>query len=387
MELLLDAETTRARESARDFVERHVRPLAAEHDREQRVAQSSVDTLAEAGWLGADVATTLGGGGLSPLAYGLAIEEFGRACASVRSLLTVHGMVSAAIARWGTSAQKERLLPELARGRALGALAFTEEGSGSDLAGVTTRLEETAGGFALYGRKKWITFGQIADWFLVLAASAAGPVTVLLPRGAAGLRVRAMPGPLGTRGSMLAELEFEACDVPDEQVLGRASFGLSFVGGTALDHGRFTVAWGCVGLAEACLRASAEHALRRRQFGAALTQHQLVRRLLSEMATSVRAARLLCAHAARLRQAAHHDSVAETSVAKYFAARTAMAASLDAVQLHGAVGCQVGHEVERHFRDAKVMEIIEGTNEMHQLLIADLPLTDAGMSSHTAGSP
>ncbi len=381
MELLLDDPTARTRQRAREFVERHVRPFAEEHDREQQVGRACLGALAEDGWLGADAPLEYGGGGLDPLAYGLVIEEFGRGCSSVRSLLTVHAMVSCAIARWGTQAQKDRFLPDLARGRCLAALAFSEEGSGTDLARVATRLEEAAGGHVLHGAKKWVTFGQLADWFLVLAGSAGGPVTVLVPRSAPGLLVRSLPGPLGTRGSMLAELELHACPVLPDQVLGRASFGLSFVGATALDHGRFTVAWGCVGLAEACLRAAAAHATRRTQFGAALAQHQLVRRLLSNMAASVRAARLLCMHAGKLRTAAHHDSVAETSVAKYFAADAAMTVSRDALQIHGATGCQPGHEVERHFRDAKIMEIIEGTSEMHQLLIADLPLADLGASS------
>jgi len=377
MELLLDDAARSAQARARTFVDRAVMPFAAEYDRDQRVPTEHVQALAAEGWLGKDISSEYGGGGLDPLSFGLTIEEFGRGCSSIRSLLTVHGMVTCALARWGSPAQRERFLPPFARGAELAALAFTEPSSGTDLSGVSTHAQAAKDGFTLSGHKLWITFGQLADWFLVLAQSAAGPVTLLVPRSAPGLRITPLPGPLGTRGSMLAELGFEACFVPSEQVLAKPGLGLSLVGATALDHGRFTVAWGCVGIMEACLRHSAEHAMQRKQFGAPLAEHQLIRRLLSDMTTSLRAARSLCLHAARLRAALHHDSVTETSVAKYFAAQAAMRAAADAVQIHGALGCQPGQTVERCFRDAKVMEIIEGTNEMHQLMIADLSLQDA----------
>ena len=175
--------------------------------------------------------------------------------------------------------------------------------------------------------------------------------------------------------------------MPAEATLGRPGTGLAWVVATALDHGRFTVGWGAVGIAQACLEASVRHARDRRQFGAPLLEHQLIRRLISEMATSTRAARQLCLHAARLREAGDLDSVAETSVAKHFAAKAAMQAAHDAVQIHGALGCSDERPVERYFRDAKVMEIIEGSNEMHQLHIADLAASNVAALEHSARGP
>jgi glutaryl-CoA dehydrogenase (non-decarboxylating) len=199
---------------------------------------------------------------------------------------------------------------------------------------------------------------------------------VLVRRDVRGLEIEPIHGMLGTRGSMLAALRLRGCRVPAEAVVGRPGLGLSWIAATALDHGRFTVAWGAVGIAQACLEASVRHATTREQFGAPLIDHQLVRRMLSEMTAETRAARLLCLHAARLRAARHPDSVAETSLAKHFAARTAMRVAHDAVQIHGALGCSDERSVERHFRDAKIMEIIEGSSEMHQLHIADLAIAD-----------
>jgi alkylation response protein AidB-like acyl-CoA dehydrogenase len=159
--------------------------------------------------------------------------------------------------------------------------------------------------------------------------------------------------------------------VPAENLVGRAGFGLSHVAASALDYGRYSVAWGCVGLLRACLEASVRHAHERRQFGSLLKDHQLIRRMLTDMMTDARAARLLCLRAGNLKDAGDPSASVETLVAKYFAARAAMRAAGDAVQIHGAVGCSAESPVSRYFRDAKVMEIIEGSNEIQQLTIAD----------------
>jgi glutaryl-CoA dehydrogenase (non-decarboxylating) len=376
MELLLDPELTRARREFRAFADRAVAPLADRRDREQKLEAAVVRELAAQHLLAAELAAEHGGRGLDALGLGLLMEELGRSCSSVRSLATVHGMVAHTLARWGTREQRETWLPRLGRGEWLAALAVTEPLAGSDLASVQTRAVRDGDDYVVTGDKRWITCGQIADGFLVLAASDAGPIALLVRSDAPGLAIEPIHGMLGTRGSMLAALQLRACRVPATAVVGRPGLGLSWIIATALDHGRFTVAWGAVGIAQACLEASLRHAMSRSQFGAPLVEHQLVRRMLSEMTADTRAARLVCLHAARLRQSRHTDSVAETSLAKHVAARTAMRVAHDAVQIHGALGCSDERSVERHFRDAKVMEIIEGSNEMHQIHITDLAIAD-----------
>jgi len=376
VELLLGAERTRTRGEVRAFVDRVVAPEADRRDREQAIEPGVIRALAAQRLLAAELAPEHGGQGADPVAVGLWMEELGRGCSSVRSLATVHGMMAHTIARWGTQAQRAEWLPRLGRGEWLGALAVTEPEAGSDLARVQTRAVRDGDDYVVTGDKRWITCGQLADGFLVLAASEAGPVALLVRRDAPGIEIEPIRGMLGTRGSMLAALHLRGCRVPAGAVVGRPGLGLTWIIATALDFGRFTVAWGSVGIAQACLEAAVRHAITRTQFGAPLIEHQLVRRMVSEMTADTRAARQLCLHAARLRQARHPDSVAETSLAKHFAARTAMRVAHDAVQIHGALGCSEERAVERHFRDAKVMEIIEGSNEMHQIHITDLAVAD-----------
>lgn len=373
---LIEPELEAIRRELRAFTDRAVAPQAEERDREQRLEPEVVRELARARLLVPELASARGGRDFSAAALGLLMEELGRTCSSVRSLVTVHGMVAHVIARWGSPAQRDTWLSRLARGEWLGALALSEPEIGSALADVQTRAVRDGDDYVVTGTKQWITCGQLAEGFLLLAGSDAGPLTLLVRRGTPGLSIEPIQGMLGTRGSMLATLRLRACRVPVAEAIGRPGMGLGWVASAALDHGRFTVAWGAVGIAQACLEAAVQHATSRRQFGVPLIEHQLVRRMISEITTEVRAARLLCLHAARLRQAGHPDSVAETSVAKHFAARTAMRAAHDAVQVHGALGCSEQRSVQRHFRDAKIMEIIEGSNEMHQLHIADLAVAE-----------
>lgn len=376
MSLRLDPEHEALRRELRSLVDREVAPRAAMHDREQVLDRNVIQTLADAGLLACELEAEHGGRGLDGLGLGLWMEELGRGCSSVRSLATVHGMVAHVIARWGRPALRETWLPRLGRGQWLGALAVTEPEAGSDLAAVRTRAERDGDDLVLHGEKRWITCGEIADGFLVLAAAEGGPVAVLLRRDTPGLELEPIRDMLGTRGSMLAALRMRGCRVAADSVLGRPGTGLAWVVSAALDHGRFTVAWGAVGIAQACLEASVRHAQQRVQFGVPLIEHQLVRRLISEMTASTRAARQLCLYAARLRGAGDPESMAETSVAKHFAAKVAMQAAHDAVQIHGAQGCSSEQPVARYFRDAKVMEIIEGSNEMHQIHIADLAISE-----------
>ncbi|MEU3558079.1 acyl-CoA dehydrogenase family protein [Streptomyces fragilis] len=359
-----------AREEYEAFAREHVAPKAGAWDRDEELPEDFFTTIGAAGYLGAAVPATYGGGSLDAICFGLLNEEIGRACSSVRSLLTVHGMASRAVARWGSAAQREHWLPRLATGAAIGAFALTEPGAGSDVKGLATEARRTADGFVLDGAKRWITFGRRADVYLLFARLDGRETAFLVERTSPGLQVTPVPGILGTRASMLAELELRACQVPAEALLGRPGFGLSAVAADALELGRYSVAWGCVGLSQACLDSSLDYAGEREQFGVPLRDHQLVQRMLADMATGTSAARLLCQQAGWLRDAADPQAVHATWLAKYYSSTTAFRSATDAVQVHGAHGCGAEYPVQRYLRDAKVMEIIEGSTELQQTTIA-----------------
>ncbi len=351
------------------FASREVAPHAGAWDRAAATPREVIGRMAAEGYLGAVVPREHGGSGMDWVTFGLLNEELGRACSSVRSLVTVHGMVCHAVLRWGSRAQKEHWLPRLASGSALGAFALSEPGVGSDAGAVETAAVADGDAWVLTGRKKWTTYGQLADVFLVFARTEGKPVALLVERGAPGLDVRPLHGITSTRASMLAELVFDGCRVPRESRVAGPGFGLA-VAMSALEVGRYSVACGAAGLVRACLDASLAYASERVQYGAPIGEHQLVQRMLADMAAGWRAARWLCLRAGWLRDAGDPAAGPETFVAKYFASTAATRAALDAVQIHGANGCSEEYPVERYLRDSRALEIIEGSTQIQQVTIA-----------------
>jgi glutaryl-CoA dehydrogenase (non-decarboxylating) len=282
----------------------------------------------------------------------------------------VHGMACHTILRWTDQAVRDRWLPQLASGHTLGAVALSEPNAGSDMHAIETIARPIEDGYAIDGIKKWISFGQVAGLFVVFAKCDNRPAAFLVDRNTPGLTFTPIAGLLGLRGSMLAEMRLDGCRVPSEALVGRLGFGLSHVAATALDLGRYSVACGCVGIAQGCVEASTRYAAERKQSGTLLQEHQLIRRMLTDMIVNVRAARLLCLEAGRLKDLADPGAVVQTLIAKYFSARAAARSARDAVQIHGANGCTDAYPVARYFRDAKIMEIIEGSDEIQQVTIA-----------------
>ncbi|HET6762762.1 MAG TPA: acyl-CoA dehydrogenase family protein, partial [Longimicrobiaceae bacterium] len=275
-------EHTRA--AFRAFTDREVVPHAAAWDRAERISPGVIRGLAEEGWLGAILPVEVGGAGMDMPTFAALNEELGRGCSSVRSLITVHSMLSFAVQRWGSRAQKERWLPSLASGERIGAFALTEPEIGSDAASIATAAERDGDEYVLTGTKRWITFGQIADVFIVFARSEGKPLALLVERDAPGLTIQPIPGVVGTRASMIAELTFAGCRVPAANRLGGPGFGLG-VAMTVLEIGRMSVGAGCVGIIQACLEASLAYATQRVQFGQPLAEHQLIRQMITNMAT------------------------------------------------------------------------------------------------------
>ena len=371
MKMELTAQQKDAQAEFKAFADRRIFPYADQFDQEERIPTDLIQSMGQHGYLSTMLPQEFGGLGLDMISYGLLNEEIGRACSSTRSLITVQGMVEYALLRWGRGGQKEKWLPRLAAGELIGAFALTEPETGSDARKIRAEAIKTADGFVLNGRKKWITFAQIADLFLIFAQCGEGnPTAFLVEKDRPGVTVEPIRGLMGCRASMLGEIHLEDCWIPKENMLGGIGFGFGMVALSALDMGRYSVAWGSVGIGQACVDAGLAYAAEREQFGRPLRDHQLIQRMLTNMITEVKAARLLCLQAGYLHDQAHPTATAETLVAKYYASTMAARAAGDAVQIHGANGCSDQYPVARYLRDAKIMEIIEGSNEMQQMLIA-----------------
>ena len=358
------------RNSARAFVDRWIVPCANDWDRDGRIPEELLERLASEGLWAPFLPAEFGGAGLDMVTLGAIHEEVGRGCSSVRSLLTVHTMASWAVHRWGSPEQRERWLPRMSRGAVLGAFCLSEPGAGSDTSGITTTAVPDGGGWRISGVKRWITNGQRADLLLVFARVGTGIAAFLVPHDTPGVSVLPIDGMLGTRASMIAEISFQDVELGPDALLGPSGFTAGMVLTGTLDLGRYSVATGSVGIIQACVDACAGYAAQRKVNGAPLSELPQIRAKLSDMVTDARAARLLCEEAGRLKDAGEPSTIMATWIAKYFASTAAARHATQAVQVHGANGCSPDYPVERFYRDAKVMEIIEGSTEVQQLTIA-----------------
>ncbi|KJH70634.1 acyl-CoA dehydrogenase family protein [Aliterella atlantica] len=365
----------------RAFVDGEISPHAGIWDKEEYTPLSLIQKIAQRGFLGAGLPQEYGGKGMDAISYGILNEEISRGCSSLRSLLTVHNMVSQALRKWGNKPQKEYWLPLLASGEIIAAFALSEPNVGSDAKSVETTANFTGNTYILNGQKKWITYGQIADVFLVFTKCEGKPTAFLLKKNNPGLLVKPMSGLLGTRASMVAELQFDNCEVSAENLVGKLGFGFSYIAASALDYGRYSVACGCVGIAQACLEACIKYTSDRKQFDVYLKEHQLIRQKITQMIVNIKAARLLCYQAGYLKDINHPNSIIETSIAKYFASTTANKIANDAVQIHGGNGCSSEYPVERYLRDSKIMEIIEGSTQIQEVTIAESGYQDYFVSN------
>jgi len=367
---------------ATEYAETVIKPQAGEFDRNEFLPRKIIDGMASLGFLGAPIPQQYGGLGLDPLHYGALTEIIGKACCSTRALLTVHtSLVSETLVKLGSPAQRERYLPELTKGVKLGCFALSEPDAGSNASSIKTQYEKKGNVYVLNGRKKWITFGVLADVYLVIAAKAgveAGAENekritsaFIVERTMPGIEIKPMNGLLGSRAAHLAEIIFNNVEVPEENVLGNLGEGISFVANTALFYGRYSIAWGGVAIGQAALEEMVNYARTREQFGQKIGKFQLVQGIIADAVTQVHAARALCIKAGELFLAGDDQAVMETNIAKYFTSKTAVKVASDAVQVLGGNGCSDQYPVERLFRESKILEIIEGTSQIQQGLIAN----------------
>lgn len=374
MQFTLTDEQRMIQETAREFADHEIAPVADSHNREGKFPLDIVKRLGKMGFLGMAVPEEYGGTGAGNLALVLALEEINRVCASTGVTMSVqNSLVEAPILHWGNEELKRRFLPALATGEHLGAYALSEPGSGSDAAGLVTSAVLDGNEYVLNGTKNFITTGAEADLVLVLARTdtshkTRGITAFVIETGGKGFSVGKKEDKLGLRASSTVQLVFEDMRVPASQVLGEVGGGFKIAMHT-LDGGRIGIAAQGVGIAQACLDASIKYAGEREAFDQPIGKFQAIQFKIANMATRVEAARLLVYNAARLKDEGQPHGK-EAAMAKLFASEAANDAARDAVQIHGGAGYLEDFPVERFFRDARITEIYEGTSEIQRIVIA-----------------
>lgn len=374
MDLELTEEQKMIQKMARDFAEEKVKPLAAELDETARFPRELVEEMARLGLMGVAIPEEYGGAGMDNVCYAIALEEISRGCASTGVIMSVNNsLVCDPLYKSGSENQKKRFLVPLAAGAKLGCFGLTEPQAGSDAANQKTRALRDGDSWVLNGQKNFITNGAEADVAIIFAMSDPdkghrGMSAFIVEKGTPGFSVPRVEKKLGISASSTAELLFEDCRVPAENLLGEQGKGFK-IALEALDGGRIGIAAQALGIARAALEASIRYAQERVQFGQPIARFQAIQFMISDMATEIDAARLLIYRAAWLKDRGMRYSM-ESSMAKLFASEMAMRVTTKAIQVHGGYGYIKEYPVERHFRDAKITEIYEGTSEVQRMVIA-----------------
>ena len=357
------------REGIRRFAAERIAPRAAQIDECDEFPTELFDELGKLGYLGAAIPTEYGGSALDMTSIALVLEEISRASGAVGSSYNAHiGLASTLIAEHGSSAQKQRYLPELASGRKLGGFGLTEPSGGSDAGHPQTRAVREGAVYRVNGSKAFNTNATVADVFVITADTGNGVSALILERGMPGFTIGAADRKMGMRGSPTAMLHFDDVQVPADHLVGPEGSGFRAFART-LDKGRIAVAALSVGLAAAALEASTAYARERQQFGRPIGAFQGVAFPIAEMATETEAARLLTLNVARMYDAGLPIKT-EAAMAKYFAAEASLRACSHAIEILGGYGYLRDAPVERYYRDAKMYQIGEGTSQIQRMVIA-----------------
>ena len=360
----------------RDFVRREVEPVAQRLDREDEVPFDLIDKMKELGLFGITVPEEYGGMGLDYTTFAMIFEEISKGFMSLSGAIGTHHILTYVLTHYGTKEQKQRFLPDLAAGRKRGGLALTEPGVGSDVANLQTTATKDGEEYVLNGTKMFITNGRYGDTFCLLArtdksseSKHRGISCFVVEKGGPGFRVGRDLDKMGYRGLDTCELFFEDYRIPAENLVGEQEgqgFGQVMSG---LETGRINVAARAVGVAQAAFLAAIRYAQQRETFGVPISQHQAIQLKLADMATKIQAARLLTYDAAAKKDRGERVDL-ESGMAKLFASETCQEVALEAMRIHGGYGYIKDSPVERYYRDAPLMIIGEGTNEVIRLVIA-----------------
>lgn len=376
MDLNLSSEQKLVLQTARDFANAKIAPRAAEIDRSHAYPRDLIEALGKMGLMGIAIPQAQGGGGMDTVTYALALEEISRACASTGVIMSVNNsLVCDPLLSFGSEEQKTTWLQPLASGAKLGCFALSEPDAGSDASAQKTTARRDGEHWILSGTKNFITNAPVADVAIVMAMTDVakghhGISAFIVPLSTEGVRVGPPDQKLGIRGALSAQIFFDDCRLPASALLGNEGEGWKIAMKT-LDGGRIGIAAQAVGIGRAAFEAAMRYALERKSFGKVIAEHQAIQFKLADMSTELDAARLLLWRAAAAKDAGAVRYTKEAAMAKLFASEVCNRIAREAVQIFGGYGYLSDFPVERHFRDAKITEIYEGTSEIQRLVIAD----------------
>jgi len=362
------------KESAREFAQAEIAVSAVERDIKAEFPVDIIKKLGELGFLGMMVSPKYGGAGLDTISYVLALIEVSKVDASVGVIMSVNNsLVCWGLEEYGTDYLKEKYLIPLAKGEKLGAFALSEPEAGSDATRQKTTADKENGFYVLNGMKNWITNGQSADIYLVMATTDKskahhGISTILVEKGTPGFGHGRKEDKLGIRSSDTCSLTFENCKVPKENLVWDEGRGFNFAMKT-LNGGRIGIAAQAIGIAEASLEAAVKYSQQRKAFGTTISNFQAIQFKISDMAVKIDAAKMLTFKSAALKDAGK-EFAKEAAMAKLYSSKIAVECALEAIQIHGGYGYVREYLVERYLRDAKITEIYEGTSEIQKIIIA-----------------
>jgi len=373
MDFELTDEQRLVQETARSFTDNEVVERARENDRNEHFDLELVGQIANQGYLGAIVPREYGGAGLDYLTYGLVVEEIGRGCSAMRTVISVQtSLVCSSILRWGTEEQKLHYLPKLCSGEWLGCFGLTEPDTGSDAANQRTRARRTDSGWVINGAKMFISLANHARVALIFAQTDPekghrGLACFLVDADQPGFQPQPIHHKMGLRGSDTGAISLDDCHAAGDAMLGEIGDGFK-IAMTALDSGRYSVAAGCVGICQGCLEASVNYSKDRVQFGRPIASFQLVQEMITDIKLHTDAARMLVWRAATLKDTGKPNTT-ETSIAKLYATEAAVHCADTAIQVHGGSGYVDDYPVERYYRDVRVTTLYEGTSQIQKLII------------------
>src|SRR5580693_6135814 len=380
MDFSLSSDQILIRDTVRQFMETEMRPILREYEREEKFPVEQLKKLGELGCCGMLVPEEWGGAGTDTVSYALMLEEVARVDASTAVALSVtNSVVTVPLWKSGTDQQKKKYLTRLSRGEILGAVCLTEPQAGSDAAGIQTRAVRDGNHYILNGTKAWVTNGGVSGLYIIFAktdpaAGSRGVTAFLVESDFPGFRISRYEDKMGLRLSRSAEISLQDCRVPAENRLGEEGQGLR-IAFESLDGGRVGIAAQSVGVGQGALEAAAKYAKQRKTFGHPIADYQAIQWMLADMQTEIEAARALTHYAAWMRDKESREPGSRrlgssASRAKLYASEMANRVAYRAVQIHGSVGYSRETDVERYYRDARVLTIYEGTSEMQRIVIA-----------------
>ena len=371
----LTDEQMQTREMVRKFAEKEIAPRVLEYNEAGSLPRDIIDKMAEMGLVGGVIPVEYGGAGIDHVSWVISVEEISRVCSSMA--IAVGGpssLVGQGILLFGTEEQKHKYVGSMARGKSIGAAGITEPNTGTDVSGIQTTAVRDGDEYVLNGSKMFITNADECDWAIVFASmdkslKHKGITAFIVERGMPGFSSRSIEGKLAWQPLSLGELIFEDCRIPKENLVGEEMRGFKIVM-SCLDMGRIFVAARALGLAQACLDASVNYSKDRTTFGQPIATYQLVQKMIADMSVGAEVGRLLLYQVARLRDRGAGRTTKYSSMAKLFNTDLAMKSATDAVQIHGAYGFTSEYHVERFFREAKGLQIVEGTTQIHTIMQA-----------------